>query len=267
MLDALCAMPQGHFDYVVAKLAVRGELLHGASAPQATRAADLVRYIEAQRRMGELEALLRSVTAAGEPDAVTRRQPLLRGSAIKLPRRILVPLLAASAASVLLIGAAWALWQQVDAFVEGGAAGSPAMAPTGTPDEVLDALGVAQELASALAQHDWTTARILEAERRALTDDGFQIAYGTLEHSTAVLVRWTRAAAGSYNLRLGLVAHDHFPAGARGTRRTQVFCVNWRVAPRMRSVVQTPGPQPFMTREGWLAPRTLVGAIRGSGGC
>ena len=59
ILDALAAMLPGQFDLVVAKLAVPSGLLPGAAAPQATRAVDVVRYVEARGRLEELETMLR----------------------------------------------------------------------------------------------------------------------------------------------------------------------------------------------------------------
>ncbi|MEO5730110.1 MAG: hypothetical protein ABI134_30230, partial [Byssovorax sp.] len=62
-LDSLAAMLPGHFDLVVAKLDVPPGILPGAAAPQATRAVDVVRYLEAGGRLEELEAMLRSSRA------------------------------------------------------------------------------------------------------------------------------------------------------------------------------------------------------------
>jgi hypothetical protein len=57
ILDLLTAIPPGQFDVVAAKLAPLA-FLHGASAPQATRATDLLRYVEAQGQLDELAAML-----------------------------------------------------------------------------------------------------------------------------------------------------------------------------------------------------------------
>jgi hypothetical protein len=70
ILDALCEMLPGQFDYVVAKLAVPPQFLSGALAAQATRAGEVVRWLEAQPRVSELRVILRSAvavsSAAGE---------------------------------------------------------------------------------------------------------------------------------------------------------------------------------------------------------
>jgi hypothetical protein len=52
ILEALCAMPEGAFDDWLLKLALPKHVLPSASAPQATRAADVVRVLEAQHRPG-----------------------------------------------------------------------------------------------------------------------------------------------------------------------------------------------------------------------
>jgi hypothetical protein len=133
------------------------------------------------------------------------------------------------------------------------------MAPAGTPDAVLDALDVAQKLASALGSHDWATARAIDSARRALSDQQFQEQYGDLKKSTAVLVRWTPHGGTAYQLRLGLVAHQASPEGPR----TQIFCVDWQVAPHAPSVTQLPNARTLGNkRDGWVEPRELVGQIR-----
>lgn len=59
MLDALVAAPPGKFDWVVAKLGVKAGWLSGPQAAQATRAAELLRLLEEQGRLAELERALR----------------------------------------------------------------------------------------------------------------------------------------------------------------------------------------------------------------
>jgi hypothetical protein len=65
ILEALCAMPAGQFDFVMAKLGVPPEFVPSPQAPQATRAADVVRFAEAQHRLEELATLLRPPGASG----------------------------------------------------------------------------------------------------------------------------------------------------------------------------------------------------------
>ncbi|MEP7126692.1 MAG: hypothetical protein ABJE95_37525, partial [Byssovorax sp.] len=63
ILDALLAMLPGQFDFLAAKLDVPVAFLPGAAAPQATRAVDVVRYLEANGRLDELGALVRASRA------------------------------------------------------------------------------------------------------------------------------------------------------------------------------------------------------------
>jgi tetratricopeptide (TPR) repeat protein len=63
VLEVLCRMPEGQFDVVVAKLDVPAEYLSGA---QASRAADVVRYLDAQGRLGEVAEVVRARAAVGE---------------------------------------------------------------------------------------------------------------------------------------------------------------------------------------------------------
>jgi tetratricopeptide (TPR) repeat protein len=58
LLEALVAMLPGQFDFVVAKLNVPFAFLRGAAAPQATRAVDVVRYLESNGRLDELRAMV-----------------------------------------------------------------------------------------------------------------------------------------------------------------------------------------------------------------
>jgi hypothetical protein len=66
ILDALCEMPPGQFDLVVAKL-VPPAVVPGPQASQASRAAEVVRFVEAQHRLEDLVTLLRPAGARGTP--------------------------------------------------------------------------------------------------------------------------------------------------------------------------------------------------------
>ncbi len=76
ILDTLCATPQGELDAVVAKLGLRLEFLPGASAAPATRAAEVVRILEAQHRLPELAAMLRPGAAHGALQVSISRLPV-----------------------------------------------------------------------------------------------------------------------------------------------------------------------------------------------
>lgn len=86
--DCLCALPPGEFELLLVKLQVSAAILSGHSAPQATRAAEVVKWAAAQGRMEDLAALLPSVSPQdvwerdlqrGLKNAAQRRSNLAEG--------------------------------------------------------------------------------------------------------------------------------------------------------------------------------------------
>src|SRR6185503_6989597 len=63
ILDALCAMLPAELEVTLAKLGVPAAHLSGVQAPQGTRAAEAVRWMEAQGRLLDLRQRLRSAPA------------------------------------------------------------------------------------------------------------------------------------------------------------------------------------------------------------
>jgi hypothetical protein len=60
IFGALCELPPGQFDMLPAKLGIPSAILSGASAPQATRAAEVVKWAKAQGRLDDIAAMLPS---------------------------------------------------------------------------------------------------------------------------------------------------------------------------------------------------------------
>jgi len=65
LLDALCTATSGEFDLVLAKLAVPAAYLSSSQAAQATRAAELLRWVEQHERIADLEQALRPAATIG----------------------------------------------------------------------------------------------------------------------------------------------------------------------------------------------------------
>lgn len=65
LLDALCTATSGEFDLVLAKLAVPAAYLSSSQAAQATRAAELLRWVEQHERVADLEQALRAAATIG----------------------------------------------------------------------------------------------------------------------------------------------------------------------------------------------------------
>lgn len=65
LVDALGNLLAGQFDTLVFKLGVPSAYLSGATAPQATRSIDVLRWAEQANRLDDVRRLLDSVTGAG----------------------------------------------------------------------------------------------------------------------------------------------------------------------------------------------------------
>lgn len=107
-----------------------------------------------------------------------------------------------------------------------------AQALPGTPDPVLGALDLAQELATALAHDDWSRVRQLEPGKANLSDAQFFAQYNDLDESTAILVSAGDQGGGTYSLRLGLVAHQN-------GSQTSLYCVTWVVSNGSKTVAES----------------------------
>lgn len=77
LFDALSAMPQGQFDLVLGKLAVPPAYVPGPQAAQGTRATELLRWVEQQNKLAELEALLKTAPASTAGGQLRRHRALI----------------------------------------------------------------------------------------------------------------------------------------------------------------------------------------------
>jgi hypothetical protein len=64
LLDALRSLLPAQLDVVVFKLAVPPDLLSGATAAQATRSIEILRWAEQRGRLGDVARVLAGVTGA-----------------------------------------------------------------------------------------------------------------------------------------------------------------------------------------------------------
>jgi hypothetical protein len=133
---------------------------------------------------------------------------------------------------------------------------APFLLPT-TSAETEEALRLAQELATALADDEWDRARALEPAKRTQSDEGYRTAYGDLESSTAVLVSSTGDDV--VQLRLGLVAHQN--AGPSGSQTT-LFCVTWVVDRKAAAISQTDDAELVRTAAGWIDAEDVISELR-----
>lgn len=85
-------------------------------------------------------------------------------------------------------------------------------------------LEVVQTLATALADHDWPSARANPAFANT-TDQVFAKGYGGLYSSIAVFVRSAPAGGSDVNVRVGFVAWEDVGSG----QRTNVYCATWTI--------------------------------------
>ena len=122
------------------------------------------------------------------------------------------------------------------------------------PPEVQGTVNLAQRWASALAAHDWTTARSIEPAIGATSDDTLQSGFGGLKDDAVVFVATRDAGA----VMVASVAHENVGAGPR----TNVFCFLITPDPSgatlqaqlQRRVTTTSIPS-------WVAPETLMAEI------
>jgi hypothetical protein len=114
-------------------------------------------------------------------------------------------------------------------------------------------VNLAQQLATALADANWSTARTL-SPTSSQTDAAYSKDYGDLTDSTVVPVSTSAAGNGVYNLRIGLVAHE---TSSAGVRRTVLFCSHWDVDTTTSTIKRVSG-----TRLSVATGRVEVATVR-----
>jgi len=123
----------------------------------------------------------------------------------------------------------------------------------GTDATTTKAVNLAQQLATALADANWSSARTL-SPTSSQTDAAYSKDYGDLTDSTVVPVNTTALGSGVYNVRMGLVAHE---TNSAGVRRTVLFCSHWDVDTATSTIKRVSG-----TRLKVVTGRVEVATVR-----
>jgi hypothetical protein len=83
-------------------------------------------------------------------------------------------------------------------------------------------LALAQQLADALANDDWTTARRIDADKANSSDSQYAAGYGALDRASLMLLD-ARPEGGGQRLLVVSVANE------QGGIQTSLYCLEWSV--------------------------------------
>jgi hypothetical protein len=101
-------------------------------------------------------------------------------------------------------------------------------------DDVAPSLAVAQQLADALANDDWATARRIDTDKADSSDSQYAAGYGALDRASLMLLDARTEGRGQ---RLLLVSVANEQSGAQ----TSLYCLEWSVDPAAGTVRQHGG--------------------------
>jgi hypothetical protein len=107
--------------------------------------------------------------------------------------------------------------------------------------QVAPSLAVAQQLADALANDDWPTARRIDTDKAGSSDDTFVAGYGSLDRASLLLLDARPEGQGQRLLVVSVANERH---GAQ----TTLYCLEWLVDPAAGTVRQHAGTVGQLTR-------------------
>ena len=115
-----------------------------------------------------------------------------------------------------------------------------------------------QGYATALAHHDWSTARMLKINL-GMSDDALQSGYGALRESTVVITGEGVGDEGSMPITGAYLAWEV----VKGAQQTSIYCTRWvvNVAEGQILTEASTGPSHAGVVNGWADPKAELSTV------